>query len=77
MEKGQHADFHALRKTLGSELAKSKLPVRVTMELMRHSDAKLTTKIYTDAEMLPIWDAVGALPMFNDTQIQPQSVTTW
>jgi hypothetical protein len=73
-ERGQHGDFHALRKTLGTELAKSKLPVRVTMELMRHSDAKLTTKIYTDAGMLPIWDAVGALPMFNDTQIDTQKL---
>jgi hypothetical protein len=37
--------------------------------LSRHSDPNLTTKIYTDAGMLPpIWDAVGALPMFNDTQ---------
>ena len=39
------------------------------MELMRHSNPNLTTKIYTDAGMLPIWDAVGTPPMFNDTQI--------
>jgi hypothetical protein len=36
---------------------------------MRHSDPKLTTKIYTDVGMLPIWDAVGALPMFSDTEL--------
>jgi len=41
---------------------------------MRHSDPILTTKIYTDAGMLPIWDAVGALPMFNDTQIDTQKL---
>jgi integrase len=58
-----------LRTTFGTELAKSRLPVQVAMELLRHSDVKLTTKIYTDAGMLPIWDAVEALPMFNDTQI--------
>jgi integrase len=68
-EKGEYADFHSLRKTFATELAKLRLPLRVTMELMRHSDPNLTTKIYTDAGMLPIWDAVGALPMFNDTQI--------
>jgi hypothetical protein len=39
------------------------------MELMRHSDPRLTAQFYTDAGMLPIWDPVGALPMFNDTQI--------
>jgi len=44
------------------------------MELMRHSDAKLTTQVYTDARMLPIWDAVGALPTFNDTQIDTQNL---
>jgi len=68
-EKGEYADFHSLRKTLATELAKSQVPLRVTMELMRHSDVKLTTRIYTDAGLLPTWDAVGALPMFNDTQI--------
>jgi len=68
-DKGECADFHALRKTFATELVKLRLPLRVAMELMRHSDPNLTTKIYTDAGMLPIWDAVGALPMFNDTQI--------
>ena len=72
--KGEVADFHSLRKTLGTELGKAGVPIRVAMELMRHSDAKLTTKIYTDSGMLPIWDAVGALPMFNDTQIDTQNL---
>jgi hypothetical protein len=45
-----------------------------SQELMRHSDPILTTKIYTDAGMLPIWDAVGARPMFNDTQIDTQKL---
>jgi hypothetical protein len=66
---GEYADFHSLRKTFATELAKAGVATRVAMELMRHSDPKLTTQIYTDAGMLPIWDAVGALPMFSDTQI--------
>ena len=73
-ERHRTADFHSLRKTLGTELATAGVPIRIAMELLRHSDAKLTTKIYTDAGMLPIWDAVGALPMFNDTQIDIQKV---
>ncbi len=68
-EKGEYAHFHSLRKTLGTELAKAGVPIRIAMELMRHSDAKLTTKTYTDAGMLPIWDTVAGLPMFSDTQI--------
>ena len=73
-EKGDCAQFHSLRKTFATELAKLRLPLRVAMELMRHSDPNFTTKIYTDAGMLPIWDAVGALPMFNDTQIDTPKV---
>jgi hypothetical protein len=72
--KGDYAHFHSLRKTFATELAKLRLPLRVAMELMRHSDPNLTTKIYTDAGMLPIWDAVGGLPMFNDTQIHTQKL---
>jgi hypothetical protein len=41
---------------------------------MRHTDPKLTTRVYTNAGMLPIWDAVGGLPMFNDTQIDTQEI---
>src|SRR5438309_1343755 len=62
------------RKTLGTELGKAGVPIRVAMELMRHSDVKFTTKIYTNSGMLPIWYAVGALPMFNDTQIDTQTL---
>ena len=32
------------------------------MKLMRHSDIKLTSKVYTDETQLPIYDAVKKLP---------------
>ena len=35
------------------------------MELMRHSDRKLTDKLYTDASQLPLAKAVDALPAFS------------
>jgi len=35
---------------------------RVVMELMRHSDIKLTMKIYTDAGQLPLADTIFKLP---------------
>jgi hypothetical protein len=50
------------------------VPMRIAMEVMRHSDPKLTAKIYTDAGMLPTWDAVGCLPMFNDTEIDTEEL---
>ena len=35
---------------------------RTVMELMCHSDMRLTAKTYTDAHMLPVSDAVSKLP---------------
>jgi hypothetical protein len=34
------------------------------MEIMRHSDLRLTTKTYTEAGLLAIWDKVTDLPSF-------------
>jgi integrase len=67
--KGEYADFHALRKTYSTFLMLVGLPEFVRMKLMRHSDMKLTQESYTDVTMAPTRDAVAALPMFNDTQI--------
>jgi hypothetical protein len=35
------------------------------MEVMRHSDARLTTKTYTDATLLPTAEAVERLPRWS------------
>ena len=75
--KGEYADFHALRKTFGTLLTLADLMPRVVMELMRHSDMKLTTKTYTDAGMLPTDAAIAKLPSLNGAthsapQIAPQ-----
>src|ERR1039457_2350507 len=43
------------------------------MKLMRHSDIKLTAKVYTDETQLPIYDAIKGLPRLLDhTQIRVQ-----
>lgn len=65
---GKWADFHALRHTLGTNLAKVGTPIRVAMEVMRHSDAKLTTKTYTDCSQLPMADVANALPRYEIAQ---------
>ena len=46
---------------------------RTVMELMRHSDMRLTAKTYTDANMLPISDAMALLSAFAATQLNPQT----
>jgi integrase len=62
---GRRADFHSLRVAFGTWLAVSGAHPRVAMELMRHSDLKLTMKIYTDAAQLPLAAGVAALPSFG------------
>ncbi len=57
-DKGEFADFHALRNTLATMLTLAGVSQRVVMELMRHSDMRLTAKVYTDAGTLPTGDAV-------------------
>ena len=46
---------------------------RFVMKLMRHSDIKLTAKVYTDETQLPIYEAIKGLPRLGGcTQIRAQ-----
>ena len=74
--KGEYADFHALRKTFATNLTLAGTSQRVTMELMRHSDMRLTAKTYTDAGLLPIGDAVLNLPFVSVFDSQRDSQTS-
>jgi integrase len=66
--KGFRADFHSLRHTLATNLARAGTAPRVAMEIMRHSDMRLTSKTYTDAGLLPVADAVLKLPSLTGKQ---------
>ena len=68
-ETGRRLDIHALRKSFGTMLAVSGAPLRVGMELMRHSESRLTEKVYTDASHLPLQPALDALPSLNVPEI--------
>ena len=63
--RGRRVDIHALRKTFGTLLATSGVSPRVAMELMRHSDMKLTMGVYTDVTQLPIVQETARLPSFQ------------
>jgi integrase len=73
------ADFHSLRHTLATNLARQKIAPRVAMEIMRHSDIRLTMNHYTDASQLPVYEAIESLPSFGlsvahgDTQRDTQT----
>jgi integrase len=72
-EQGRRVDLHALRVTYGTNLTLSGAAPRVVMELMRHSDIKLTMKIYTDAGQLPLAAAVGNLPAMSAKEVCPKT----
>jgi integrase len=63
---GRRADFHAMRHTTGTELAKAGITERTAMEFMRHSDPKLTRKIYTDVTQLPTAGVMHLLPALTE-----------
>jgi integrase len=72
-EQGRYADFHALRYTWATFLQRNGVAQRFAMKLMRHSDIKLTAKVYTDEAQLPIYESIKGLPRLGGcTQIRAQ-----
>jgi integrase len=70
---GRFADFHSLRYTWATFLQRNGIAQRFAMKLMRHSDIKLTAKVYTDETQLPIYDSIKNLPRLGGcTQIRAQ-----
>ena len=59
---GRKAVFHSLRHTFGTNLARGGVASRVAMTLMRHSDRRLTDKVYTDENLLGTWAAFDSAP---------------
>ncbi len=57
-DRNRRVDFHSLRHTYGSLLAKAGVAPRVAMSLMRHTDMRLTMNVYTDPR---IFDMAGAV----------------
>ena len=72
-DSGRYADFHAMRYTWTTFLQRHGIAQRYAMKLLRHSDIKLTSKVYTDESQLPIYDAIKTLPrLMDNTQIRAQ-----
>ena len=62
---GRKIDLHTMRHTFGTNLSRVGVTPRVTMEMMRHSDLRLTMKTYTDGTQLPTMEALAMLPRFD------------
>ena len=60
-EMDRYLDFHSLRYSWATFLQRKGVNSRTAMELMRHSDRKLTDKLYTDTNLLPTAQVVRNL----------------
>ena len=72
-EMGRILDFHSFRYTFATKLAKQGISQRLTQELMRHSDPRLTANLYTDVSHLPTFEAVQNLEWLEEDL--PQKTT--
>ena len=73
-ERGRFLDFHALRHTFASNLAKAGVPPKLAQELMRHSDVNLTMGIYLHVDLPDMAAAVERLPS-HDKPVSDQRAT--
>jgi integrase len=69
-DRGRQADFHALRMTYNSLLARQGVPIRTAKELMRHSNINLTASVYNDPRIFDLHAAVETLPRIAKTSEQ-------
>lgn len=60
---GRRADIHAMRHSYGTLLSKGGVSPREAMSLMRHTDLRLTMKVYTDPRIFDLAGAVEKLPI--------------
>lgn len=64
-----YADFHALRHTFVSRLAKSTAPPKVVQDLARHSDPRLTFNVYGHIGIADHAKALNELPSLGNVSV--------
>jgi hypothetical protein len=61
-EDGRVLDFHSLRSTFATNLARAGVSPAKAQELLRHSDVNLTMRLYKKLELSDLAEAVEQLP---------------
>lgn len=56
------ADLHALRTTLGTELARNGVAIQKAAKVMRHRDPRTTARHYTALGLADVADAISTIP---------------
>ena len=64
--------FHSFRHTFCTNLHLAGVPLREAMELMRHSDVRLTMNIYADTALFALRPAIEKLLPWNFTEHDSQ-----
>ena len=73
-ERGKIADLHSMRHSTATRLASENVPLTVAMQIMRHSDPRLTAKAYVDQSALPLTASMALLPGIpNGNPLSPES----
>ncbi len=72
---GRIAGFHSLRVTLGSRLERLGAPIKARMEIMRHTDPKVSYGPYADATLLDLRGVVNSLPANDPQQAETRTGT--
>ncbi len=65
---GKMLGFHSLRTTFATELERAGASPRTIMQLMRHTDYRLTASTYTDVRVLDTFGAVEKIRLFDPTE---------
>lgn len=71
---GRMVDLHALRTTLGTQLARAGVAPQIAQRIMRHSDYATTLKHYTVLGLVDTAKAIAALPSIH-TQVEALAMT--
>jgi integrase len=69
---GRRLDFHALRHTFGTLVDRISNSPHVTMDLMRHTDPKLTMNVYSHLRLYDLAGVVEQLPLPTEALPQPK-----
>ena len=67
--RGRILEFHSFRRTWATFLNGAGIAPRVAMQLMRHSDVRLTMRDYTDETLLPVAEQLGRVPSLKSSLI--------
>jgi integrase len=73
---GRIADLHALRTTLGTNLARAGVPVQTAARTMRHTDPRTTQKHYTALGLVDVAGALASLPTISEAAVVRATGTT-